>query len=372
MSDVGRIVSLCKDAIQSLQIDLTGYSVYTEAGTGPYRVTAPLAAATGAKSVIAIAGDSGHGSRDQAIHQTAELADELHCRDRIEFVKEKTPDLIGKADIITNSGFVRPITAEVVSWMKPTAVIPLMYEAWEFRERDVDLEACWKKGIPVAGTNESDERVRTMDYLGPLALKLLLENRIEIFRSGIVLIGGGEMANRAAKSLQAIGANVSVVARSTNSDGLSGLKIADSLASTESKQAIKTGDAILVIEHRDENQLIGPDGDLTAKELAEINEDIQVVHVCGSINGSSLSSRGIACTPRDPAQAGDMSYTLGYVGPRPIINLQAAGLRVGQYLADARTSSQNLVETMDSARQHGLVDDFDQGVKAEHGFPKTS
>ena len=40
-----------------------------------------------------------------------------------------------EADVVTNSGHVRPIDAETVAWMKPTAVVPLMYEAWELAAR---------------------------------------------------------------------------------------------------------------------------------------------------------------------------------------------------------------------------------------------
>ena len=69
--------------------------------------------------------------------------------------------MVAQADIITNSGHVRPIDAEMIGWMKPTAVIPLMYEAWEFRDADLDLAACQRRGIVVAGTNERHPAIST-------------------------------------------------------------------------------------------------------------------------------------------------------------------------------------------------------------------
>ena len=42
------------------------------------------------------------------------------------------------ADIVTNSGHLRPLDEEAVGRMKPGAAIPLMYEAWELRPDDVD------------------------------------------------------------------------------------------------------------------------------------------------------------------------------------------------------------------------------------------
>ena len=60
------------------------------------------------------------------------------------------------ADIVTNSGHVRPIDARIAGWMRPDAVVPLMFEAWEIDmgRDDVDLAALRDRGIRYAGTNE--------------------------------------------------------------------------------------------------------------------------------------------------------------------------------------------------------------------------
>jgi len=52
-----------------------------------------------------------------------------------------------------------------------------MYENWEFRSSDLDLEASRVHGIRVGGTNERHPTVGVFEYLGIMAVKLLLERQ---------------------------------------------------------------------------------------------------------------------------------------------------------------------------------------------------
>ena len=63
----------------------------------------------------------------------------------------------------------------MVSLMKPTAVVPLMYESWELRHTDVDVAACRRRGLRVAGTNERHPEVAIFEYLGLVVLKAMLD-----------------------------------------------------------------------------------------------------------------------------------------------------------------------------------------------------
>ena len=63
--------------------------------------------------------------------------------------------MAAQSDIVTNSGMLRPINDEVVSKLKKTAVIPLMWETWELRPGEIDIISCQKNKIPVIGTNEN-------------------------------------------------------------------------------------------------------------------------------------------------------------------------------------------------------------------------
>ena len=165
---------LVRQCIRDFALRLDGLTVLTEAATGYYAYTSVLCALAGAKKVYALARHSRYGTIDEvkdAVCAFGDLAALARCA--IEVVTEKTPEIIAEADIITNSGNVRPIDRDMIGHMKGTAVIPLMYESWEFREEDVDLPACRDKGILVMGTDESVKEIAMFQYSGPLCLKLI-------------------------------------------------------------------------------------------------------------------------------------------------------------------------------------------------------
>src|SRR5262249_30200028 len=175
-------------AIGSLRLNLHGAVVLTEAATGPFVATPVIAAMAGASRVYAMTRDSRYGTVADVRQQTLALAQVAGCADQVGIVTERTPEILGHADIVTNSGHLRPIDREMISWMKPTAVIPLMYEAWEFRPGDLDLHACRDHGIPVAGTNERHPAIGVFDYLGMMVIKQLLWSRVEVCGSQVLLL----------------------------------------------------------------------------------------------------------------------------------------------------------------------------------------
>ena len=89
---------------------------------------------------------------------------------------------------MTNSGQVRPIDAATVAAMRPSSVVPLMYESWEHRASDVDLDACRRRGIAVAGTNETHPVVDVFSFLGPMAVKQLHDAGVAVYGSRIAVL----------------------------------------------------------------------------------------------------------------------------------------------------------------------------------------
>src|SRR5438552_10173246 len=94
--------------------------------------------------------------------------------------------------------------------MKRSAVIPLMYEAWEFRPGDVDLEACRESGIQIAATDERHPDVDVFSFLGVMAVKLLLDAQVAVYRSSILLLCDNPFCGFIAHTLKRIGASVTV------------------------------------------------------------------------------------------------------------------------------------------------------------------
>jgi len=99
-------------------------------------------------------------------------------------------------------------------------VIPLMYEPWEFRGEDIDIEMCQAKGIKVYGTNEQDSRLRTMDYLGYVVLYFLLRGKIAPFGSNVLLIGSSAFVYPVKKVLAMDGYSVSSITNYKKSPNL--------------------------------------------------------------------------------------------------------------------------------------------------------
>ena len=182
-----RVVRLIREAVGRCGLDLSGTEVLTEAATGPYAVTPVIAGVAGAKRVY-VAGGTSHGSVEEVTAETMQLAQMAGVADKIEILTHKRREEVSRADILTNSGHVRPIDSELIGWMKAGAVIPLMYEKWEFRASDLDLAACRAKGIPVVGTNERHPAVDVFSYLGMMAVKLLADAGVAVYRSRILLL----------------------------------------------------------------------------------------------------------------------------------------------------------------------------------------
>ncbi len=211
-----RIHKFIKQAIKKFDLNLKGLTVFTEAASGNYMYTSIAAALAGAKQVFAIAKDSRYGTKEEIKKQTIAEAKKLEVDNKIKIIFENNLADLSKCDIITNSGFVRPITKELIFHLKPTAVIPLMYETWEFRKEDLDLDSCRSHGILVLGTNEECPPMDIMRYSGFLASKLMFECKQEVHKDNILVIGSGRLGNNLAQFMQANKINFSWISLDNN------------------------------------------------------------------------------------------------------------------------------------------------------------
>lgn len=327
-----------REAIRAFRLDLSGLVVYTEAANGVYSFTPITAALAGASKVFAITRDSRWASAERVIRDTTLLAEYCGVRSRIEIVTEKRRDHVAQADIVTNLGWVRPIDAGMVGWMKPTAAVPLMFESWELRERDVDVAACRAKGIPVLGTNE---RIRELDmfrYSGPLALRLLAEAELEIIDNRIVVVGGNVFGLNIMRCLDRMGADVLAVCRERDADvrRWGGRRIGPDLRSPRTRRGLRNADALIVASYPDPVPVVGRGGQIRAAELAALAPGIAVAQFFGALDREDIGAAGLPIVPsRDPGPD-HMGLTMGALGPKQIIRLNAAGLRVGEVAARGR------------------------------------
>ncbi len=219
---------------------------------------------------------------------------------------------MGAADIITNSGQVRPIDAGMVANMKQSAVIPLMYESWEYRRCDVDLEACRARGILVAGPNECHPDVDIYSCLGAMAIRLLHDAGIAVSGSRIVLLCDNPFSPFIVKDLKDGGAEVIEAHRLT----------AEVLA--------PYCDAVLLATHPFEGH------DFTEADARLLSQEAPgaiLAQFWGDADYAALNAAGVPVWPMQAPRPGHMGVLPSALGPEPVVRLQAGGLKVGQILA---------------------------------------
>lgn len=274
--------------------------------------------------------------------------------DRVLVTTRKSAKELGESDIVTNSGFVRPIDATTLGWMKPTAVVPLMWETWEFRSSDLDLDACRALGILVMGTDEGRPPFPMYSYVGLLALKLLFELGLEGLRTRVLLLGGGKMGEAITDVLNRCGAHVTCVA---------GDAAYDRLAETR-PVSIEGFDAVICAEHENPRKLIGEGGVLRGDDLVARASALRVGVIAGNVDGAALVEAGIRYFPARIRPYGFMSYQPYSLGPQPVLELFASGLKVGWAMATARLSGMDLAAAQRFALDNSPAMAFGDGVFA--------
>jgi hypothetical protein len=344
MSDRARLARVMDELAERFTLDLSGLTVFTEAASGPYMAAPSLAARAGARCVYAVTRDSHYGRAGAVAEETHAAAEQWGVDDVVQVGTGRPPEWIAGADVFTNSGFVRPIDRAMIELMKPTAVVALMWETWEFRAEDLDLEACRELGILVLGTNESRPPCDMRGYSAFLGIKLLFELGFEGYGTTTLLLGGQEtLAVAIERGLAALGVRVTRF-------GAAGGRPYEELAGHFAKHGAEY-DALLVAEHADPRLLVGSGGLLDPEAIGRTNPALGVGVIAGAVDAEALRASGVHHVPGDVRPFGHMSYQAYELGPRPVLELFAAGLAVGQAMARSRLAG---ASPRDAAR-HALA-----------------
>jgi hypothetical protein len=305
----GRLSRLVTEAVERCALNLSEKTVLTEAATGAYVVTPVLAAVAGAR-VLALTADSRYGTAAEVKAQTEALAARLGVGDRITITTERTAAHFAAADVVTNSGHVRPIVGTLAGAIRPDAVLTLMFESWEalVGRRDIDVDALRDRGVQIAGTNERHPHVDVFAYLGPMAVAELADAGIPSYRSRIAVLCNNAFRDYLVDGLKTAGAEVDVA---ESLDGLSGGAAPD---------------AVLVA--------LRPTGApvLSTGDVSRINSrwpNCVLVQFWGDIDRTQCP---VPVWPVVAPPAGHMGVLPARLGPEPIVRLQTGGLKVAQVL----------------------------------------
>jgi hypothetical protein len=312
-----RVIRLIESAIADLALDLRDMTVLTEAASGPFAVTPVIAALAGAARVIAVGRDSSWGKFEQTANHISQLAATVGCASSIDLCNQPAINYASQANIVTNLGFVRPIDADFVALLPTDSAVALMWEPWEFRPNEVDITACRSRNIPVLGTNEGHSRLLIFNYLSSVVIKLLLEQDIEVQRCRIILISSAPFGPSIEAGLNAAGASVVRLDPCLTSNWTGAVPPLDEI------------DAIVVAEHNSKQVIIGHGG---IPPMLLSNSGTLLIHLCGVLDDIALDIHGITKYPMRKVASGFMTVTTDYAGPRPVIDLHAAGLAVAAQL----------------------------------------
>jgi hypothetical protein len=305
----GRLNTLMQQTIQAAALDLTDLTILTEAASGAYGVTPVIAALAGAKQVYAMVRPTSYGSVAEVSDWTMKIAAETGLQNKIKIIESVPDDILPHVDIVTNSGHLRPITAQMIEKLPARAVIGLMFEAWEFRPQDMDVAACLRRNIPVVGVNERHQAVDVFSYLGPLCVKLLHEAGLPVYRNRIALLCDNEFDQSIYKGLTGLGADVQLFTRVKDLTRESWDAVVVALK-PEATPRITSAEAAHIIS-------MAPSGAVVAQFWGDIDRE--------SFNGAKLK-----LWPASAPRPGHMAILLSAIGPDSVVRLQTGGLKAAE------------------------------------------
>ena len=353
---IRRFKRLLREHIERFELDLSGLIIFTEAASGYYMLTPAMCQMAGAKHVHALARTSRYGTADEVISASRKLMAELDCGKNITFHFTKNVKALGESDIIMNAGAVRPIDEYIVGLLKPTAVVPLMWETWEFRPEELDIKACKARGILVMGTDEIE--LDRFPFAGYLPLKLLFQSDVEVFKSKLLLIGSGRSGTGMATVFHKNGFDFKWVNFDSNLPSELKKYQIDYRDKGSLLKYISQVDAVVCFEHLHNRPVIAQDGIFSPQEMHAANDSLVLVHVSGVIDFDEIMKQGVRIHPGVRVPFGTMSIGTWEMGPRSIIELTMAGIKVGEAMARARLSGMTISESASWAMEHSLAQDF--------------
>lgn len=363
-----------QDLVSKLNLDLKGLTVATECASKAYGFLPILARLAGAE-VLAVGKNSRYGLYAENKSTIEQILESIDLNNNIHFFENKIPsEYLNRANIITNSGFLRPIDKAKIDVLNKNAVVCLMWETWEFRNKEIDILACQAANIPVIGTkefspfqgyeidkipkkNDYGQYVDMSLYPGMIAMKLLFEIQQEIAYNNIVLIGGGLIGQLIAETFQRMGITFTWFTKN-GTEKHNEIYPYSNLIDLLSEPKI---DVLLCVDHVTDEEIIGNNGYINFNDIATRFPYIKYAHLCGNIDFENLKNSEIFYYPRNILPKGYMSYDSIDLGWTPVIRLLAGGLKVGEIAAKERLAGKTIKETIQKTIDYGIGQDFKGG-----------
>jgi hypothetical protein len=302
-ADWEQMAALVSGRIQACRLDLRGWVVITEAATNAYAVTAASALASGAE-VWALAKESRFGSMEDCVADVSDLVAALGCDPAdVQFVMAREDLPFEAANLVTNSGFVRPITAKDIGRLQSGTRIALMYEEWEARSGDIDYRAAREAGIEVIGVNEKHPLCDAFRFVGMIPVKAAQRRDWLSVDTRIGVVSDNAFGPEIVSAFSGLGHDAVLL------DG-----------------AVPPQDLEVMIVAATPSSVGGSQSREWATNMVLTSNAQKCVHVWGDLDYEMLEAKRLEVEPRVPPATGHQALGMETVGPEAVIRLQIAGM----------------------------------------------
>tara|TARA_B100000989_G_scaffold213956_1_gene162608 strand:+ start:3025 stop:4110 length:1086 start_codon:yes stop_codon:yes gene_type:complete len=350
MNQTHKIQSIIND----LGIDLKELTILTELASGSYLYNVKLSVMTGAK-VICVGKDSSFGSFAKTNNELKKILSKKEL-ENVSIFKNRCPNkLLSTVDIVCNSGFLRPINRQIIKKLKKTSVIALMWETWEYRKSDLDLNCCQENKIPVIGTNENYKKIKMFGYNIFIFFKLLFELNLEIYKNKLVIIGSGPSCEPIIKGLKKLNCTFFWVSNKLDKDVYCDYQNIEKILNLDYL------DALVFVDHSYPKEIVGTKSIISFEDLKFKFPNLKIGHICGNIDFKDLQRSSLKYLPKKISPFGNMSYQAYHLGPQPVLELFAAGLKVGEIAVKERLKGSTIEESIKATVDNGIGQDFEGG-----------
>jgi hypothetical protein len=329
--------------VRALELDLKGKTVLTEAASGAYVVTPVLAAIAGAK-VFAFSRTTKYGKVDEVFSNTRALAESFkEFSLDIHLIDQLNPEVINQADIITNSGHLRPLSESILMHAKNEVVIPLMYEAWEWREADMDIAYIRRRGLKVGATNERHPNVDVFNYLGDMALKQIFDAGICPYKNKFILLCNNDFGPFIAKVLAGICDGLAVIDLDEHRERYNENQIdwIGGFPEIRIPENYRNAEAVIFTAYPFDKDWIGEKTPVSVQQIRTQLSDPFILRYAGDLNEEFLQNKGLRFFPQH-VHSGHMGILPSAIGYDPIIRLQSGGLKAAEALLSGQNDYKNI------------------------------
>lgn len=188
-------------------LDLRGRVVITECANDAYAVTAAAALAAGAE-VHAFGRSSRYATFAQASDDVRALATALGADlSGLHLTDDASTIPWSRVDLVTNSGHLRPLSADRLELLPDHAVIALMFEAWELRDGDIDVATAHRRGLTIVGVDEHHPACASFELVGSLAVSESMRQRWSLDGARVLVVSDNAFQAPVLRALRRAGAD---------------------------------------------------------------------------------------------------------------------------------------------------------------------